>query len=118
MNYAIKIEDLSKCYRISHLTQSGSLRDVLDNFKNKLFNIRIKKSTTHSETTAPSVEEFWALKNISLEIPKGVKLGVLGHNGAGKSTLLKVLSHITEPTSGRVLINGSSPFRARNPDIG
>jgi lipopolysaccharide transport system ATP-binding protein len=106
MSYAIKIEDLSKCYRISHLAQSGSLRDALDNLKNKLFNIRIKKSSPHSEASMPSIEEFWALKNISLEIPKGVKLGVLGHNGAGKSTLLKVLSHITEPTSGRVLING------------
>lgn len=106
MSYAIKIEGLSKCYRISHLAQSGSLRDVLDNFKNKLTNVHLKKSSKHSESVVPSVEEFWALKNISLEIPKGVKLGVLGHNGAGKSTLLKVLSHITEPTSGRVLING------------
>jgi lipopolysaccharide transport system ATP-binding protein len=106
MSYAIKIEGLSKCYRISHLAQSGSLRDVLDNFKNKLLNVRLNKSSKHSESATPSVEEFWALKNITLEIPKGVKLGVLGHNGAGKSTLLKVLSHITEPTAGRVLING------------
>ena len=106
MSYAIKIEGLSKCYRISHLAQSGSLRDVLDNFKNKLLNVRLKKASKHSESATPSVEEFWALKNITLEIPKGVKLGVLGHNGAGKSTLLKVLSHITEPTTGRVLING------------
>ena len=106
MGYAIKIENLSKCYRISHLPQSSSLRDVLDNIKNKILNVRIKKTSKDSEITAPSVEEFWALKNISLEIPQGVKLGVLGHNGAGKSTLLKVLSHITEPTAGRVLING------------
>ena len=83
MGYAIKIEGLSKCYRISHLAQSGSLRDALDNLKNKFFNVRLKKPSEHTQSSTPSVEEFWALKNITLEIPKGVKLGVLGHNGAG-----------------------------------
>lgn len=94
----IKVENLSKKYIIDHEGQERytAMRDVVASKVKKIFSFpkSMKAISTRSK------EEFYALKDINFEIEQGGRVGIIGRNGAGKSTLLKVLSRITEPSTG------------------
>lgn len=92
---ALKIEAVGKRYLIrkQHAGRYLTLRDHLAG----VFNRR---------STPGKYEEFWALKDVTFDLPQGEVLGVIGRNGSGKSTLLKLISRITEPTAGRITVQG------------
>jgi lipopolysaccharide transport system ATP-binding protein len=92
----IEVNSLSKCYRLGQIGMT-SLRDDLERL---WFRLR------HAGSKKEDARIFWALKNISFSVDQGQVLAVVGRNGAGKSTLLKLLSRITEPTSGQAVLRG------------
>jgi lipopolysaccharide transport system ATP-binding protein len=110
----ISIENLGKKYLIHHQNGGGQgLRHVLNDFLSrpwsiarKLFQRTPRASVNGHARRLARREEFWALREVSLEIRRGEVVGVVGRNGAGKSTLLKLLSRITEPTAGRIRMDG------------
>lgn len=101
MSVVISIEKLSKRYFISKQQHAGykALRDVISGNARQLI---FKDKSTASNNQ----QEHWALKDVDLTINKGERVGIIGRNGAGKSTLLKILSRITEPTSGSIKMKG------------
>ncbi len=100
---AIRVENLSKHYRIG-VERHDTLRDALSDFR--LGILDFGRKSPKSKIANPKSEEFWALRDVSFEVQRGEVVGVIGRNGAGKSTLLKILSRITEPTTGFVELHG------------
>lgn len=104
---AIKVEQLSKRYRIGAIQERyKTLRDSFADAFTSPFYRAANRFRRSSNGTDKAHETIWALKNLNLEIKQGDVVGVIGRNGAGKSTLLKILSRITEPTSGYADISG------------
>lgn len=102
----IEVSNVSKEYRIArganvlkNYTLTESLLARVERFATSLRRQKQEGQTAQTES-------FWALKDVSFSVEKGSRLGIVGRNGAGKSTLLKLLSRISEPTSGRIGVNG------------
>lgn len=127
----ISVEHLSKAYRIGVKdeipdTLIGAMKNAVMAPWRNFHRLRRLSNTTatqsslaahrtplvsnleqaHAASTPKETDTLWALRDVSFEINQGDVVGIIGRNGAGKSTLLKVLSRITEPTSGRAVIHG------------
>ncbi len=96
----ISVSGLGKRYWLKHQQRADTLRDSIIGAVR-----RLGQRVTGRNITAAD-EEFWALHDITFDINQGDVVGIIGRNGAGKSTLLKVLSRITEPTTGRIALRG------------
>jgi len=93
---ALEMRGVSKRFRKGELYDS--LRDAIPGL--------LRKVLWGKPNGRPSAREFWALREIDLDVAPGEVLGVIGHNGAGKSTMLKLLSGILKPTSGSIAVQG------------
>lgn len=103
MKPAISVTRLGKLYRLSGppTEHHRSLRDLISH---RIASMSRRRPVQDIQPRKD--REFWALRDLSFEIGMGERVGIIGRNGAGKSTLLKLLSRITSPTLGRIILRG------------
>lgn len=96
---AVRVDGLGKRYQLGEREPYLALRDVISR--------AVRRPLTRSwRRREEAADSFWALRDVSFEVPYGEAIAIVGRNGAGKSTLLKVLSRITEPTEGQAIVMG------------
>ncbi len=108
-NTAIKVENLSKIYRLGEIGTGTISRDMERWFKTKVLKQEdpfLKIGETNDRANKGMSDIVYSLQDINFEINQGDAVGIIGRNGAGKSTLLKILSRVTTPTTGKINIKG------------
>ncbi len=105
-NIAVKVEGLSKQYRIGKQESYRTFRDTITSALTAPARRVAGLLSGNASAAANLTETIWALRDINFEVKHGEVVGIIGRNGAGKSTLLKILSRITEPTEGTIDIFG------------
>src|SRR5208337_1732196 len=100
---AVTAQKIGKCYKVDHHRVRAGYRTLRESLSSS---IGRAMSRLGGHSRDGTVEDFWALKDVTFQVQPGEALGIIGPNGAGKSTLLKILSRITRPTTGSVQIRG------------